>query len=126
MIKQFSEEEIKKYICKLKDDKIIINKNDATNFFKRNDFSDIDIISELVLGSIKYNNNLYYICQNFGIIPVEVVEFCKNLLKVKKGLIFLWPKLKIQILSKIPVFLMDPRNNKGILIYIMDDNLLKI
>ena len=118
--------EFLKSVLKLKDDDLFIEKNEAINFFKRNNFVDFDIISDTLLQLIEYKNNKYYLSQNFGLIPFNILEQCRILLENKKELIIFNPKPKDMIISKFPIYIMNPTTLKGILVYIEDINLLKI
>ncbi|MHA1753117.1 MAG: hypothetical protein ACTSYZ_12200 [Candidatus Helarchaeota archaeon] len=110
-----SKKELLKLILKLQDN-FIIHKNTAIEFLKRNGFTDIDIISENLLGLIKYDNKIYYISKNFGLLNHDLIKLCKKILKTNRDLVFLWPKTELEYPEKIPIFVMAQRD-LGILVY---------
>ncbi|TFF89086.1 MAG: hypothetical protein EU549_01800 [Promethearchaeota archaeon] len=115
---------LNKKIIKIKDD-LVIKKRDALDFFKRNEYKNLDFISETLLKKIIIKNRQFFMHQSFGLISNTLIKYCKALLNINKKLVFFWPKLQTKIIAKIPVFLMDPKKNIGILVYIDDLNLLR-
>ncbi|MHA1268241.1 MAG: hypothetical protein ACTSPY_00520 [Candidatus Helarchaeota archaeon] len=117
-------ERFRKDIIFFDDDTMIINYTEAINYFKKNNFKEFDIISELILGTLKINGNIYYFGENFGLLSKDIIDYCKKLLNSKKGLIFLWPKIDLISYDRIPIFLMDQNKKNGILVYAVNKNLL--
>jgi hypothetical protein len=118
-------QDIENNIFRLSENRIIISKRDAIDFFKSKNFKDIDIFSEKILNSVYYCSETFLMSSNFGALSKKLFDHCKQLLKTKKEMVVFWPKMKTEIPEKIIVFLMDPIKNQGILVQIKDINLLK-
>lgn len=118
-------QDIEGNIFRLSENKTIISKRDAIDFFKSKNINDIDIFSERILKHLTYESESFLISSNFGLLSKKILNHCKQLLKIKKEIVVFWPKMKTEIYEKIIVFLMDPIKNQGILVHIKDINLLK-
>jgi len=105
---------INNYIIKLENHRTFIRKYEAINYFKKQGYIDITLYYEKNLGQIKINDKIYLISDNFGAIPLDLIKHLKKLLNFNESLVFLWPKSNK--LKEIPIYIMNPINETGVLI----------